>query len=79
MESFESYKKRSPDAVLYKENPDNAIYEVLDDMMQGLAFSFDKKTIYHFFSDYPHNLTKEQKAIFDREYADWLSYFPERV
>ena len=32
-----------------------------------MLFTFDKKRIYNFFADYPHELTPEQIAIFKRE------------
>lgn len=41
-------------------------------------FSFNKRKIYNLFRDYPHNLTAEQKEIFDRENPYWRKYFAER-
>ena len=41
-------------------------------------FSFDKKKIYNLFADYPHNLTKEEKAIFDAENPFWVEFFSDR-
>lgn len=38
-------------------------------------FSFDRKKIYHLFGDYPHNLTKEEKAIFDEDEPFWRDFF----
>lgn len=32
-----------------------------------MIFSFDKKTEFNFWTDYPKKLTPEQKAIFDAE------------
>lgn len=34
-------------------------------------FSFDKKRIFNMFRDYPHELTPEQKKIFDEENPYW--------
>ena len=67
----------------YKDNSDDRIWKVthyrLYDKEKGFAdgnidvilgemfFSFDKKKIYNFWTDYPHNLTKEEKEIFDKE------------
>lgn len=31
------------------------------------------------FQDYPHELTPEQKAIFDKENPYWADYFKERT
>ena len=41
-------------------------------------FSFDKKTIFNLFQDYPYKLTKEQKEIFDSENPDWKDFFSDR-
>lgn len=38
-----------------------------DDSENGIYFSFDKKTVFEFYSDYPHKLTKEQIEIFKKE------------
>lgn len=32
-----------------------------------MVFSFDKKSEFNFWQDYPNKLTKEQKVIFDKE------------
>ena len=31
------------------------------------------------FADYPHNLTPEQKKIFDEENPEWCEFFKDRV
>ena len=41
-------------------------------------FSFDKKKVFNMFADYPHNLTAEQKAIFDKENPYWAEFFSDR-
>ena len=52
----------------YKENETDQIWWIHnDDTVGEFLFSFDKKRIFNFFRDYPHELTKEQKVIFDRE------------
>ena len=40
-----------------------------DDDMGKWLFSFDKKTIYNFWTDY-NKLSPEQKAIFDNEFPE---------
>ena len=42
-------------------------------------FSFDKKRIFNMFRDYPHELTPEQKKIFDEENPEWCEFFKDRV
>jgi len=41
-------------------------------------FSFDKKVIFNLFEDYPHNLTDEQKELFDKENPYWADFFKNR-
>ena len=58
-----------------KEFPDDEIWIV--ERLQGnkiihtadeYLFSFDKKTIFNFWKDYPDNLTKEQADIFRNKF-----------
>ncbi len=52
----------------YKENEDDKIWWVETSNSIGeYLFTFDKKTIFNFFSDYPDKLTKEQIEIFKKE------------
>ena len=52
----------------YKNEPTDLIYWKDDPEIIGeWVFSFDRKTEYNMFLDYPQNLTAEQKAVFDRE------------
>lgn len=63
------YKNNNADKVWWQETPDQV----------GLwLFSFDKKTIFNMFEDYPYNLTKEQKEIFDVENPEWKEFFQDR-
>lgn len=41
-------------------------------------FTFDKKTIFNMFSDYPDKLTREQKELFDKENPYWAEFFKDR-
>lgn len=41
-------------------------------------FSFDKKTVFNLFRDYPHKLTEEQKKLFDEENPEWADFFKDR-
>jgi len=56
----------------YKEKPGDKVWWIDDlDTVGIILFSFDKKRIFNLFRDYPQELTKEQKAIFDRENPFW--------
>lgn len=63
----------------YKNNPGDAIWWVDNQETKGeWLFSFDKKKIFNMFRDYPHELTTEQKAIFDKENPYWANFFKGR-
>lgn len=63
----------------YKNNPTNRIYWIDNPDVKGEhLFSFDRKRIYNLFADYPHNLTIEQKRIFDAENPFWADFFKDR-
>ena len=38
----------------------------------------DGKKFYNMFADYPHNMTKEEKEIFDKENLYWKDFFKDR-
>ena len=62
-----------------KNNPDDKIWWVDDHEKVGeWLFSFDKKHIFNMFRDYPHELTDEQKKIFDEENPYWADFFKDR-
>ena len=63
----------------YKNNPSDVIWWVDNPETVGeWLFSFDRKTIFNMFADYPHKLTPEQKAIFDKENPRWADFFSDR-
>ena len=63
----------------YKNNKSDRIFWVNNTDQIGVwLFSFDKKTIFNMFADYPHNLTPEQKQIFDEENPYWVDFFKDR-
>lgn len=43
-----------------------------------MLFTFDGREVFNLFRDYPHNLTKEQKEIFDSENPYWADFFKDR-
>lgn len=63
----------------YKNSPDDQIWWVDNpDTVGEWLFSFDKEKVFNMFADYPHNLTAEQKAIFDKENPFWKEFFSDR-
>ena len=63
----------------YKNNPNDKIWWVDNPEQIGVwLFSFDKKKIYNMFADYPQKLSKEEKAIFDKENPYWADFFKDR-
>lgn len=62
----------------YKNEETDQIWWVDNDTVGIWEFTFDKKTIFQMFSDYPYKLTKEQKEIFDRENPFWAEFFADR-
>ena len=63
----------------YKTNKKDKISWVDNHEQVGVwLFSFDKKRIFNMFEDYPHNLTAEQKQIFDEENPYWVDFFKDR-
>lgn len=63
----------------YKEKPSDLIWWVDTSDKDGVfLFSFDKVKVYNLFTDYPHKLTPEQKAIFDKENPYWADFFKDR-
>lgn len=62
----------------YKQNEDDLIWWLDSENKGEWLFSFDKKTVFNLFSDYPDKLTPEQKKIFDEENPFWKDYFSDR-
>lgn len=64
----------------YKNNPDDKIWWLNNPEVKGeWVFSFDKKTEFNMFRDYPYALTLEQKKIFDEENPYWKNFFMDRT
>ena len=68
----------SSDDRWYKNNTDDKIWWKDTDSVGEWLFSFDKKQVFNMFADYPHNLTPEQKKIFDEENREWVDFFKDR-
>jgi len=69
LKKYNWYKKNETDSVWWLENKDKIGEHV---------FSFNKKTKFNLFADYPHKLTSEQKEIFDKENPYWKDFFKDR-
>lgn len=65
------YKENETDKIWWAEDPE----ETRDG---EFLFTFDKKTIFNLFADYPWKLTAEQKRIFDKENPFWADFFKDR-
>lgn len=63
------HKKKETDLVWWLDKSENIGEHV---------FSFDKKTKFNLFKDYPYKLTPEQKEIFDKENPYWANFFRDR-
>ena len=63
-----------------KNNPTDNIWwlDNAEETKGEWLFSFDRKTIYNMFSDYPHKLTPKQKELFDKENPYWAEFFKDR-
>lgn len=48
------------------------------DQIGEMNFTFDGKKIFNLFQDYPHELTEEQKSLFDKENPFWADFFKDR-
>ena len=69
MSKHDFYKNKKSDKVYWVDNSDvKGVWE----------FSFDKQTVFNLFADYPHNLTTEQREIFDKENPYWADFFKDR-
>lgn len=63
----------------FKNNPNDVVWWVKNtDTIGDFLFSFDKENIYNLFADYPHNLSKDEKAVFDKENQYWVNFFKDR-
>lgn len=63
------YKNKKSDKISWVDNPEQIGVRL---------FSFDEKKVFNLFADYPHNLTAEQKQIFDEENPYWADFFKDR-
>lgn len=66
--------------ILYKENETDIISWV--DNVHAFGehlFTFDGVKVYNLFADYPYNLSKEEKEIFDKENPYWADFFKDRT
>lgn len=64
----------------YKENENDQIWWLDNGEKETgvFIFSFDKKKKINLFADYPHNMTKQEIEIFDKENPFWADFFKDR-
>lgn len=62
----------------YKNNPTDRIWWKDVNKVGIRIFSFDRKTEFNMFRDYPYKLNKEQKELFDEENPYWKEFFKDR-
>ncbi|MBQ9439573.1 MAG: hypothetical protein IJU35_03140 [Paludibacteraceae bacterium] len=62
----------------YKLHETDIIWKVrtIPDTKGGsLLFSFDKERVLSFWRDYPHELSKEQLILFEKEFPYWAKHY----
>lgn len=70
MVKYKFYKNKRTDAIWWVENRER---------VGEWLFSFDKKIVFNMFRDYPFQLTRGQREIFDKENPYWADFFSERL
>ena len=48
------------------------------DILGNYCIVLIKKNIYNLWTDHPHNFTKEEKELFDKENPYWKEFFSDR-
>ena len=72
-------EKSTEKDIWYKKNENDKLWWLdSKDTEDKYVFSFDKKTKFYIYKDYPFALTTEQKAIFDRENPKWRDFLKEK-
>ena len=74
------YIRERMDCPWYKDDPEGKVWW-LDNGRYRTGehiFSFDRKTEFNLFADYPYCLSKEQVELFDKENPFWADFFKER-
>lgn len=63
----------------FRNSPDDQVWWLDNQEVKGeFIFSFDRKTSFNLFQDYPWKLTSEQKQVFDEENPEWANFFKDR-
>lgn len=71
VQSSKYFKNEPSDSILWVDNG--------GDVKGEFVFTFDKEEHFNLFEDYPHKLTPEQKATFDKENPYWADFFKDRA
>ena len=77
-DSWGNIFKKSPMSFA-KEIKGGKIWSVDTDEIGPLYITFDKKTIYNLFGDYPDNMTPEQVTLVNEEMPYWAEFFEVRT
>ena len=61
-------------------NENNLVFAWIEkpEQVGEMIFTFDGKKTYNLFRDYPHELTPEEKKIFDDANPFWADFFKDR-
>lgn len=78
LDNDRSYKTETNKKHFYKKPAGKIWWLDTSDRVGEFLFSFDREKVFNLFADYPHNLTPEQKEIFDKENPYWKDFFKDR-
>lgn len=78
LDNDRSYKTETNKKHFYKKPAGKIWWLDTSDRVGEFLFSFDREKVFNLFADYPHNLTPEQKEIFNKENPYWKDFFKDR-
>lgn len=78
LDNDRSYKTETNKKHFYKKPAGKIWWLDTSDRVGEFLFSFDREKVFNLFADYPHNLTPEQKEIFNKENPYWKNFFKDR-
>lgn len=63
----------------FKKKPSDKIWWIDGGNIGEHLFSFDKRTIFNLFADYPWKLTDAERETFVKENPFWVDFFADRL